>query len=74
MVWYGMVWYGMVWYGMVWYDYLILGGDLNIDIECNNAQSKHIEDICSRHEMKFGWQSVNANPEPTFHDIMILIV
>ncbi len=47
-------------------DNLILGGDLNIDLQCDNAHSKYIEDMCERHQVKFRWQRVNANPEPTF--------
>ncbi len=35
-------------------DYLILGGDLNIDLERDNAHSKYIEDMCERQQVKFG--------------------
>ncbi len=47
-------------------DDVILGSDLNIDLQLEKDIGNYIEDMCVRQQVKFGCQSVNANTEPTF--------
>lgn len=47
-------------------DFLLIGGDLNIDLQRNNAHSKYIENLCERLNVKLGWLHQKAKCEPTY--------
>ena len=53
-------------------DMIIFGGDLNTDIDRNNAHSIFLKHFCLQSRLKFAWDSELAATGPTYLDSLVL--
>ena len=52
-------------------DMIIFGGDLNTDIDRNNAHSTFLKQFCLQSRLKFAWDSELAATGPTYLDSLL---